>query len=162
MCMLQVSVGFGVSRPEHAKQIVDWGAEGVICGSALVKALGESGTPVRAAAPKSCMYPPGHTLAGRGCWWGCGGAPRPPGHLYMLYPPSDACTLQAPVSSLTPPASMHLPAGGGACTDDGAGEKSESCHPVIPQRQLLACGVETHDMSTIASSSGQVQARPQP
>lgn len=40
-----VCVGFGVSKPEHAQQIVQWGAEGVICGSALVKALGESATP---------------------------------------------------------------------------------------------------------------------
>lgn len=43
---MQIAVGFGVSKPEHVKQIVDWGAEGVICGSALVKALGESGSPV--------------------------------------------------------------------------------------------------------------------
>lgn len=35
-----------MSKPEHVKQIVEWGAEGVICGSALVKALGESGSPV--------------------------------------------------------------------------------------------------------------------
>ncbi|PNH12743.1 Tryptophan synthase alpha chain [Tetrabaena socialis] len=40
-----ICVGFGVSRPEHAQQIVAWGADGVICGSALVKALGESGSP---------------------------------------------------------------------------------------------------------------------
>lgn len=40
-----VAVGFGVSRPEHAQQIVSWGAEGVICGSALVRALGEAATP---------------------------------------------------------------------------------------------------------------------
>jgi tryptophan synthase alpha chain len=42
----QVAVGFGVSGPEQAKQIVSFGAEGVICGSALVKALGEAATPV--------------------------------------------------------------------------------------------------------------------
>lgn len=40
-----VCVGFGVSGPEQAKQIKDWGADGVICGSALVRALGESGSP---------------------------------------------------------------------------------------------------------------------
>eukprot|EP00882_Tetradesmus_deserticola_P025450 GHRQ01027955.1.p3 GENE.GHRQ01027955.1~~GHRQ01027955.1.p3 ORF type:complete len:184 (+),score=99.01 GHRQ01027955.1:1052-1603(+) len=40
-----VAVGFGVSKPEHARQIVDWGAEGVICGSALVRALGDAATP---------------------------------------------------------------------------------------------------------------------
>jgi len=40
-----VAVGFGVSTPEQARQIVEWGAEGVICGSALVKALGDAPTP---------------------------------------------------------------------------------------------------------------------
>lgn len=40
-----VAVGFGVSRPEQARQIVEWGAEGVICGSALVRALGEAKSP---------------------------------------------------------------------------------------------------------------------
>lgn len=40
-----VAVGFGVSEPAHAKQIVEWGAEGVICGSALVRALGDAPTP---------------------------------------------------------------------------------------------------------------------
>jgi len=40
-----VAVGFGVSTPEHAKQIVSWGAEGVICGSALVRALGDAKSP---------------------------------------------------------------------------------------------------------------------
>lgn len=43
----QICVGFGVSKPEHAHQIKAWGAEGVICGSALVKALGEAKSPVR-------------------------------------------------------------------------------------------------------------------
>lgn len=37
-----IAVGFGVSGPEQAKQIKGWGADGVIVGSALVKALGES------------------------------------------------------------------------------------------------------------------------
>lgn len=40
-----IAVGFGVSGPEQAKQIKDWGADGVIVGSALVKALGESSGP---------------------------------------------------------------------------------------------------------------------
>lgn len=40
-----IAVGFGVSKPEHCKQIVSWGAEGVICGSALVRALGEASSP---------------------------------------------------------------------------------------------------------------------
>lgn len=40
-----IAVGFGVSGPEQAKQIKDWGADGVIVGSALVKALGEASSP---------------------------------------------------------------------------------------------------------------------
>ena len=39
-----VCVGFGVSGPEQAATLKGWGAEGVICGSALVRALGESGS----------------------------------------------------------------------------------------------------------------------
>jgi tryptophan synthase alpha chain len=34
-----VCVGFGVSTKEQAKQLQDWGADGVIVGSALVKKL---------------------------------------------------------------------------------------------------------------------------
>lgn len=45
-----VAVGFGVSKPEHAQQIVEWGAEGVICGSALVRALGEADSPAAGLA----------------------------------------------------------------------------------------------------------------
>ena len=37
-----VAVGFGVSGPEQARQIMEWGADGVIVGSALVRALGEA------------------------------------------------------------------------------------------------------------------------
>ncbi|KAI9118917.1 hypothetical protein K1719_009592 [Acacia pycnantha] len=40
-----VAVGFGVSKPEHAKLIAGWGADGVIVGSALVKLLGEAKSP---------------------------------------------------------------------------------------------------------------------
>ena len=40
-----VAVGFGVSRPEQAAEIAALGADGVIVGSALVKQLGEAGTP---------------------------------------------------------------------------------------------------------------------
>ena len=40
-----IAVGFGISKPEHAKQIASWGADGVIVGSALVRALGEAPTP---------------------------------------------------------------------------------------------------------------------
>ncbi|KAJ0982428.1 hypothetical protein J5N97_010683 [Dioscorea zingiberensis] len=37
-----VAVGFGISRPEHVKQLSRWGADGVIVGSAIVKKLGEA------------------------------------------------------------------------------------------------------------------------
>ncbi|KAL5702142.1 hypothetical protein ACHQM5_027394 [Ranunculus cassubicifolius] len=40
-----VAVGFGVSKPEHVKQIAGWGADGVIVGSAMVKLLGEAKSP---------------------------------------------------------------------------------------------------------------------
>ena len=40
-----VAVGFGVAGPEQAKEIKDWGADGVIVGSALVRALGEAPSP---------------------------------------------------------------------------------------------------------------------
>ncbi|CAK9220186.1 unnamed protein product [Sphagnum troendelagicum] len=40
-----VVVGFGISRPEHVSQLVKWGADGVIVGSAMVKRLGEAATP---------------------------------------------------------------------------------------------------------------------
>ena len=39
-----VGVGFGVSEPAQAKQMKDWGADGVIVGSAIVKKLAD-GTP---------------------------------------------------------------------------------------------------------------------
>ncbi|MGD1921312.1 MAG: tryptophan synthase subunit alpha [Pleurocapsa sp.] len=39
-----IGVGFGISSPEQAKQIKDWGADAVIVGSAIVKRLAE-GTP---------------------------------------------------------------------------------------------------------------------
>ncbi len=39
-----VGVGFGVSDPAQAKQLKDWGADGVIVGSAIVKRLA-AGTP---------------------------------------------------------------------------------------------------------------------
>lgn len=40
-----VAVGFGISKPEHVKQVSGWGADGVIVGSAMVKILGEAKTP---------------------------------------------------------------------------------------------------------------------
>lgn len=36
-----VGVGFGISSPEQARQVKEWGAEGVIVGSAIVKRLAE-------------------------------------------------------------------------------------------------------------------------
>lgn len=40
-----VAVGFGISKPEHVKQVARWGADGVIIGSAIVKLLGEAKSP---------------------------------------------------------------------------------------------------------------------
>uniref|UniRef100_A0A0E0KK67 Uncharacterized protein n=1 Tax=Oryza punctata TaxID=4537 RepID=A0A0E0KK67_ORYPU len=40
-----VAVGFGISTPEHVKQIAGWGADGVIIGSAIVRQLGEAVSP---------------------------------------------------------------------------------------------------------------------
>jgi tryptophan synthase alpha chain len=36
-----IGVGFGISQPEHARQIREWGADAVIVGSAFVKRLAE-------------------------------------------------------------------------------------------------------------------------
>ncbi len=44
-----VGVGFGVSEPAQAKQLKDWGADGVIVGSAIVKRLAD-GTPAEGLA----------------------------------------------------------------------------------------------------------------
>ncbi|EYU46516.1 hypothetical protein ABFS82_04G035400 [Erythranthe guttata] len=40
-----VAVGFGISTPEHVKQVAGWGADGVIVGSAMVKILGDAKSP---------------------------------------------------------------------------------------------------------------------
>lgn len=40
-----IAVGFGISKPEHAIQVAEWGADGVIVGSAMVKLLGEASSP---------------------------------------------------------------------------------------------------------------------
>ncbi|XP_022854742.1 tryptophan synthase alpha chain-like isoform X2 [Olea europaea var. sylvestris] len=40
-----VAVGFGISKPEHVKQVAKWGADGVIVGSAMVKLLSEAKSP---------------------------------------------------------------------------------------------------------------------
>ncbi|MEB3295405.1 MAG: tryptophan synthase subunit alpha [Synechococcales bacterium] len=39
-----IGVGFGISQPEHAQQVMEWGADAAIVGSAFVKRLAE-GTP---------------------------------------------------------------------------------------------------------------------
>lgn len=39
-----IGVGFGISHPEQAKQVKEWGSDAVIVGSAFVKRLAE-GTP---------------------------------------------------------------------------------------------------------------------
>ncbi len=39
-----IGVGFGISQPEHARQVMEWGAAAAIVGSAFVKRLAE-GTP---------------------------------------------------------------------------------------------------------------------
>ncbi|HEY9891091.1 MAG TPA: tryptophan synthase subunit alpha [Candidatus Sericytochromatia bacterium] len=44
-----IGVGFGISEPEQAKQVKDWGADAVIVGSAVVKRLAE-GTPAEGLA----------------------------------------------------------------------------------------------------------------
>jgi tryptophan synthase alpha chain len=52
-----VAVGFGISGPEQARQVRDWGADGAIVGSALVKVMaaahGQQGD-VAAAAGRFC------------------------------------------------------------------------------------------------------------
>jgi len=40
-----VAVGFGISKPEHVAQIAQWGADGAIVGSAMVKLLAEAKSP---------------------------------------------------------------------------------------------------------------------
>jgi len=36
-----IGVGFGISQPEHARQVMEWGADAVIVGSAFVKRLAD-------------------------------------------------------------------------------------------------------------------------
>ncbi|MFM9047344.1 MAG: tryptophan synthase subunit alpha [Cyanobium sp.] len=52
-----VAVGFGISGPEQARQVRQWGADGAIVGSALVKVMAAahaSGADVAAAAGRFC------------------------------------------------------------------------------------------------------------
>jgi tryptophan synthase alpha chain len=44
-----IGVGFGISQPEHATQVMQWGADAAIVGSAFVKRLAE-GTPSQGLA----------------------------------------------------------------------------------------------------------------
>jgi tryptophan synthase alpha chain len=44
-----IGVGFGISQPEHAHQVMQWGADAAIVGSAFVKRLAE-GTPSQGLA----------------------------------------------------------------------------------------------------------------
>lgn len=44
-----IGVGFGISQPEHARQVMEWGADAAIVGSAFVKRLAE-GTPEQGLA----------------------------------------------------------------------------------------------------------------
>jgi len=41
-----IGVGFGISQPDHARQVMDWGSDAVIVGSAFVKRLAD-GTPTQ-------------------------------------------------------------------------------------------------------------------
>jgi tryptophan synthase alpha chain len=52
-----VAVGFGISGPEQARQVRQWGADGAIVGSALVKVMAtahSAGTAVGEAAGRFC------------------------------------------------------------------------------------------------------------
>ena len=44
-CQIQANLSTHQEQCMQAKTLMDWGAEGVIVGSALVKALGEAGSP---------------------------------------------------------------------------------------------------------------------
>jgi len=45
-----VAVGFGISGPEQARQVRDWGADGAIVGSALVKVMAQAHTSAAAGS----------------------------------------------------------------------------------------------------------------
>ena len=42
---LPIAVGFGISGPEQAHQVIDWGADAAVVGSAFVKRLGDAESP---------------------------------------------------------------------------------------------------------------------
>ncbi len=43
ICKRPIAVGFGVSKPEHVKQLFDAGADGVVVGSAYIRLINELG-----------------------------------------------------------------------------------------------------------------------
>lgn len=49
---LPLAVGFGISKPEHVRAIVEAGAQGVVVGSAFVRLVGEKGVEARAEIEK--------------------------------------------------------------------------------------------------------------
>lgn len=51
-----VAVGFGISAPEQARQVRDWGADGAIVGSALVKRMAEARHQGRSASEEAGRY----------------------------------------------------------------------------------------------------------
>lgn len=60
-----VAVGFGISGPEQARQVRDWGADGAIVGSALVKVMAQAHTST--AAGSTAAAAPIATAAGQFC-----------------------------------------------------------------------------------------------
>jgi tryptophan synthase alpha chain len=51
-----VAVGFGISAPEQARQVRDWGADGAIVGSALVKRMAEARSQGRSVSEEAGRY----------------------------------------------------------------------------------------------------------
>ncbi|MFM7086393.1 MAG: tryptophan synthase subunit alpha [Cyanobium sp.] len=51
-----VAVGFGISAPEQARQVRDWGADGAIVGSALVKRMAEARSQGRSVSAEAGRY----------------------------------------------------------------------------------------------------------
>ncbi|PHT41175.1 Tryptophan synthase alpha chain [Capsicum baccatum] len=71
-----VAVGFGISKPENVKQVAEWGADGVIVGSAMVRILGEAKSPeeglkeleVFATSLKSMLKTIGNSVVQHNLW----------------------------------------------------------------------------------------------
>jgi len=63
---LPVGVGFGISRPEHVREIADAGADAAIVGSAIVRIIGEHGGDTAAMAAALKAYVAGMREATRG------------------------------------------------------------------------------------------------